>query len=86
MNIAMLGKLSTDAHGSFFVEAVLIGSMVKNGESLRMQISRLESQSQALFFVQQGDKLLKVLTSPITSLCCIRAGEELRQAFAQTSV
>ncbi len=71
----MLGKLSGDLRDSAFLQAVLIGSMVQHGESVQTKISRLEPQSHALFFVQQGDKILKVLTSLITSLCCIRAVE-----------
>jgi hypothetical protein len=72
----MQGRLSEDPYGRTFIQAVLIGSMMKDGERLRTQISRLEPQSHALFFVQQGDKLLKVLTSLITSLGCIRVGEK----------
>jgi hypothetical protein len=72
----MQGKLSGDVYGRSFLQAVLIGSMMKDGERLRTQLSRLEPQSHALFFVQQGDKLLKVLTSLITSLGCIRTLEE----------
>jgi hypothetical protein len=72
----MRGRLSMDLSGSALFDAVLIGSMGREMEDLHLRISRLEPQSQALFFVQQGDKILKVLTSMITSLCCIRAARK----------
>lgn len=68
----MRGRLSGDSPNDFFPEAVLIGSMVKDGERVHLLMSRLEAQSRGLFFVRQGDRLLEVLTSPITSLCCVR--------------
>jgi hypothetical protein len=72
----MRGKLSMDLSGSALFDAVLIGSMGREVEELHLRISRLEPQAQALFFVQQGDKILKVLTSMIISLCCIRAARK----------
>lgn len=66
------GKLSGDTSNNFFPEAVLIGSLVKEGERVKLLMSRLEPQAHALFFVKQGEQLLEVLTSSIVSLCCVR--------------
>jgi hypothetical protein len=72
----MHGRLSGNPHNGLSCEAVLMGALVIHGEHLHTLISRLEPQSQALFFVQQGDKLLNLLTSVITTLSCIRPVEE----------
>ena len=72
----MRGRLSGDSQNNFFPEAVLIGSLVKEGERVHMLMSRLEPLSHAMFFVRQGERLLEVLTSPITSLCFVRPLEE----------
>jgi hypothetical protein len=68
----MRGKLSGDTANHYFPEAVLICSLIKEGERIQMSMSRLEPYAQALFFVKQGEQLLEVLTSPITSLCYVR--------------
>jgi hypothetical protein len=68
----MQGRLSGDSPNDFFPEAVLIGSLVNEGEQVRIFRSRLEPSSQALFYVKQGEQLLELLTSSITSLCCVR--------------
>jgi hypothetical protein len=65
----MQGRLSGDSPNDFFPEAVLIGSLVNDGEQVRLLRSRLEPCSQALFYLKQGEQLL---TSSITSLCCVR--------------
>ena len=72
----MRGRLAGDSQNNYFPEAVLIGSLVRDGERVQLMMSRLESQAHAMFFVRQGDRLLEVLTSPITSLCCVRPVEE----------
>jgi hypothetical protein len=72
----MHGRLSGNPHNGLSCEAVLMGALVIHGEHLHTLISRLEPQSQALFFVQQGDKLLNLLTSVITTLSCLRPVEE----------
>jgi hypothetical protein len=69
--IGMQGNLSSDSPNDFFPDAVLFGSLVKQEDDQKF-ISRLEPQSQALFLVQQGNQLLKVITSLITGLCCVR--------------
>jgi hypothetical protein len=69
--IGMHGRLSSDSQNEFFPEAVLFGSLVKEEEEQRF-ISRLEPQSHAMFLVQQGNQLVKVITSLITGLCCVR--------------
>jgi hypothetical protein len=68
----MRGNLSGDTSNNFFPEAVLIGSLVKEGEHVQLLMSRLEPRAHALFFVKQGEQLLEILTSSITSLCCVR--------------
>jgi len=68
----MHGKLSSASQNDFFSEAVLFGSLVKEQEEEQIFVSRLEPQSHALFVVQQGSQLLKMITSLITGLCCVR--------------
>lgn len=70
--IGMQGNLSSDSPDDFFPDAVLFGSLVNQEEDQKF-ISGLEPQSQALFLVQQGNQLLKVITSAIIGLCCVRS-------------
>ncbi len=68
----MCGALSGDSPDNFFPEAVLIGSLIKEGEQVHLLMSKLEPHSQALFFVKHGERLLEMMTSSILSLCCVR--------------
>jgi hypothetical protein len=68
----MQGQLCGDSRDHFFPEAVLVGSLIKNVGQVQMLMSRLETQTQALFFAQRGNQLLEVVTPPIISLCWIR--------------
>jgi hypothetical protein len=71
----MYGKLQSDSQNNFFTDAVLFGSVAREGEDDQPLMPRLEAQSHALFLVQQGDKVMKVITSLITSLRCLRPVE-----------
>lgn len=70
----MRGTLAGGAHLGGGSDAVLLGAIVKRSQSKFLtERTRLQADSRALFVVDAGEGVRKLMTSTITRLICLRS-------------
>ena len=84
----LCGRLLSGLNKGQFPDAVLVGAVGGREGGRQMLTSRLVTQAQALFAIQRGNAVIRLTTSTVVSLCCVRPMEEnhesARTAFEPT--
>ena len=70
------GRLVSEVSESRVRDATLVGAVIMRAGKGHTLTSRLVTKSKALFAVQRGNQIIRLTTSTVVSLCCIRPIEE----------
>ena len=68
----LCGRLLGEVNKTHFPEAVLIGAVIGRRGRPHTLTSRLVTESRALFAVHQGNEVIRLTTSTVVSLGCVR--------------
>ena len=70
------GRLVSEVRESRVRDAILVGAVIMREGKCHTLTSRLVTKSRALFAIQRGNRIIRLTTSTVVSLCCIRPIEE----------